>query len=153
MAMKREERAGGRGSLEFETTTLTRGSPFVATSASSMASGRTRHRPRTKVASAVKADAAPHHLVVSHYTARGETLFFVDGKLAGSVSERLEPKRFARRRRCRPTIRDLLIYRSALNADEVAALESGTLLQASLEVYSPLARHSSGRNWKTWRRA
>ena len=35
--------------------------------------------------------------------------------------------------------RDLLIYRSALNADEVAALEEGRLLQASLEVYSPLA--------------
>jgi len=32
-----------------------------------------------------------------------------------------------------------LIYRSALNADEIAALESGRLLQASLEVYSPLA--------------
>jgi hypothetical protein len=36
--------------------------------------------------------------------------------------------------------RDLLIYRSALNADEMAALEEGRLLQASLlEVYSPLA--------------
>jgi hypothetical protein len=35
--------------------------------------------------------------------------------------------------------RDLLISRSALNADEVAALEEGRLLQASLEVYSPLA--------------
>ena len=35
--------------------------------------------------------------------------------------------------------RDLLIYRSALNADEVAALEEGRLLQARLEVYSPLA--------------
>ena len=34
---------------------------------------------------------------------------------------------------------DLLIYRSALNADEVAALEEGRLVQASLEVYSPLA--------------
>ena len=31
-----------------------------------------------------------------------------------------------------------MIYRSALNADEIAALESGRLLQASLEVYSPL---------------
>ena len=53
----------------------------------------------------MKADAAPHHLVLSHYTARGETLFFVDGKLAGRVSERLEPNRFVARRLRRQTTR------------------------------------------------
>jgi hypothetical protein len=36
-------------------------------------------------------------------------------------------------------VRDVLIYRSALNADEAATLWKGGLLQASLEVYSPLA--------------
>jgi hypothetical protein len=36
-------------------------------------------------------------------------------------------------------LRNVLIYRSALNADEAAALHLGTLLQASLEVYAPLA--------------
>ena len=35
-------------------------------------------------------------------------------------------------------MKDLMIYRSALNADEVAALNKGSLLQASLEVYAPL---------------
>ncbi len=35
--------------------------------------------------------------------------------------------------------RDLLIYRSAPNADEVAAREEGRLPLAVLEVYSPLA--------------
>ena len=60
-----------------------------------------------------------------------------DGKLAGAVMERLEPRQFTLTGP-HADYRDLLIYRSALNADEVAALESGRLLQASLEVYSPL---------------
>ncbi len=94
MAMKKEERAGGRGSLEFETTTLTAGAPFVATIGVERGVWTYTASTHGKVMSAVKADAAPHHLVLSHYTARGETLFFVDGKLAGSVSERLEPNRF-----------------------------------------------------------
>jgi hypothetical protein len=51
--------------------------------------------------------------------------------------------------------RDLLIYRSALNADEMAALEEGRLLQASLlEVYSPLAgmKVQPGGTVRNWRR-
>jgi hypothetical protein len=31
------------------------------------------------------------------------------------------------------------VFRSALNADEVAVLNRGEILQASLEIYSPLA--------------
>src|SRR5262249_17813478 len=46
------------------------------------------------ILSDVRADAQWHHIVLSHFTARGETMFFVDGKLAGRVSERLEPKNF-----------------------------------------------------------
>jgi hypothetical protein len=91
------------------------------------------------VRSEVKADGRAHRVLVSHFTARGETLFFVDGHLAGRAAERLEPKRFELGGPGEADVKDLLIYRSALNADEVAALESGTLLQASLEVYSPLA--------------
>ena len=86
-------------------------------------------------------------MLVSHYTARGETLFFVDGRLAGATAERLEPTRFGLGGPGEADFRDLLIYRSALNADEVAALDSGRLLQASLEVYSPLTDaqfHSGG---------
>lgn len=63
----------------------------------------------------------------------------MDGKLAGKTAECLEPKRFALGGPNQGDFKGLLIYRSSLNADEVAALEAGTLLQASLEVYSPLA--------------
>jgi lysophospholipase L1-like esterase len=137
MALKKEERAGGRGSLEFETITLTAAAPFVATLGVEHGVWTYTASTNAKVISDVKADAASHRLVLSHYTARGETLFFVDGKLAGAVAERLEPKRFGLGG-VQADYRDLLIYRAALNADEVAALEGGRLLQASLEVYSPL---------------
>jgi lysophospholipase L1-like esterase len=136
--MKREERARG-GALEFETTTLSTAAPFTASIGVrngawtyTSAGGQTIASP-VKV---VKVDAKWHQVTLSHYTARGETLFFVDGTLAGKINERLETGHFALGGPA--DLKDLLIYRSALNADEVAALQKGTLLQASLEVYAPL---------------
>jgi hypothetical protein len=139
MAMKTEQRGGGRGALEFETTTLTTAEPFLATIGVQGGVWVYKAADGSVVRSDVKADARPHHVLVSHYTARGESLFFVDGRLAGAARERLEPKSFSIGGPGEADVKDLLIYRSALNADEVAALESGRLLQASLEVYAPLA--------------
>src|SRR5262249_51541624 len=103
----------------------------------------------TMISSEVKADANWHTLVVSHYTARGETLFFVDGQLAGKTTERMQPKHFVIGGPSKETsttpaadqadLKDFLLYRSALNADEVSAIEKGALLPASLEIYAPLA--------------
>ena len=98
------------------------------------------------IASDVKADTSWHQVVLSHYTARGETLLFVDGRLAGRTAERLQPERFVFGAGGRPAsgrsrqvdLKDVMVYRSALNADEAAALQKGTLLQASLELYAPL---------------
>jgi hypothetical protein len=90
------------------------------------------------IRSDVRADRSWHQLLVSHYTARGQTLFFVDGKLAGMLDERLEPSRFSLGGTSGFDARDFVFYRSAMNADEAAALHGGSLLQASLEVYSPL---------------
>ena len=136
--MKREERAGGRGAIEFEASTLAAGAPFTETIAIRHGVWTLKASTGTLVSAGVKADTQWHHLIVSHYTARGETLFYVDGTLAGKVAERLEPKRFALGGTASADFKNLLIYRSALNADEVSALEHGTLLQASLEVYSPI---------------
>ena len=44
-----------------------------------------------------------------------------------------------RRRPASADYRELFLFRSALDADEVAALHEGKMLQASLEIYSPLA--------------
>ena len=68
-------------------------------------------------------------------------------KLAGRVAERLEPNRFviggpgATGGAAGPRqadYKDVFLYRSALNADEVAALHRGKMLKGSLEIYSPL---------------
>ena len=90
-------------------------------------------------------------IVLSHYVARGETLLFVDGELAGSVAERLQPDRFVLGGAGVAGIaapdqvdyKDWMIHRAGLNPDEARALHAGTLLQASLEVYAPL-RESAG---------
>jgi lysophospholipase L1-like esterase len=128
----------GARTVEFESATLSAAGSF--TSGVIVEEGRWAYRGAggRLIRSDVRADRSWHQLLVSHYTARGQTLFFVDGKLAGTLDERLEPSRFALGGTSGFDARDLVFYRSALNADEAAAFHGGTLLQASLEVYSPL---------------
>jgi len=133
-----ETRRGGRGAA-YESMTLTPGANFTALVA--VENGKLAYRPAngTPIVASVVADAQWHQVLLSHYTARGETLLFVDGKLAGKTAERLQPHRFALGGPRQGDYKDLFIYRSALNADEAAALAAGTLLQASLEIYAPLS--------------
>jgi hypothetical protein len=88
-----------------------------------------------------------HHVALSHRYLQGETLLFLDGKLAGRIGERIVPRRFVLggpgidsdlKAPARAGYREWMIFRSSLNADEVRALQSGTMLQASLEIYSLL---------------
>ena len=120
----------------FTATTLVADKPFAA--ALAVQNGRFGYKAAgaTGIDSGVRADGQWHHLVLSHFTARGETLLFIDGKQVGSVAERLEPTRFVVGNR--GDYKDLFLYRAALNADEVAALHAGKMLKGSLEVYSPL---------------
>ncbi len=83
-------------------------------------------------------------VVVSHRYAKGETLVFVDGKLSGTVPERILPLGFTLGGSKEANYRQWVIYRSSLNSDEVKALYEGKLLQASLEVYAPLNDRSEG---------
>ena len=120
----------------FTATTLVADKPFAASLV--VQDGRFGYKSaaKTTIDSGVRADAQWHHVVLSHFTARGETLLFVDGKQVGTVAERLEPKNFVVG--SRGDFKDLFLYRAALNADEVAALHAGRMLKGSLEVYSPL---------------
>ena len=139
---------GGPGEpVRFDSTTLSVDRQFTATIG--VQNGRWTYKPAAgpAIRSAVKADDRWHHIVLSHYTARGETLFYVDGELAGRTAERLESSRFvlggpgatgAPAGPRQADYKDFFLFRSALNADEVAALGDGRLLQASLEIYSPL---------------
>jgi hypothetical protein len=128
-------------------TTLVADKPFTAAVTIQNGAFAYRSAGGSVINSGVRADAQWHHVVLSHFTARGETLFFVDGKLTGKVSERLEPNRFvvggpgtsgAGTGPRQADYKDVFVYRSALNADEVAALNQGKMLKGSLEIYSPL---------------
>lgn len=138
---------GRGGATELNVTTLSQGTPFTSAIAVTRGVWTYIAADGSSVASTVKADAAWHRIVLTHYTARGETLLYVDGALAGRVAERLEPRQFTlggtsdgqRAAAKQIDLRHLLIYRGGLNADEVAAVDKGQLLQASLEVYAPLA--------------
>ena len=86
---------------------------------------------------AAATDGNWHTLVISHYQAAGQTYTYLDGKqldkqenksvLGEVVLGGIDMQ-----------VNDLMFYRSALNADEVAAIEAGKLLRSSLEIYCPL---------------
>jgi lysophospholipase L1-like esterase len=144
---KKHAGAAGPG-LDFEEAHFSADRPFTALVGVKDGKWMYRGAAGTTVTASVPADGQWHHLVLSHYVGRGESLFYVDGTLAGKVAERLAPSRFvvggpdASKEMTAPRsadYKDLLLYRAALNADEVAALQQGMLLQASLEVYAPLS--------------
>ena len=80
-----------------------------------------------------------YDVTLTHYSARGETLMYVDGEQIGSITERLQPAAFMLGGTANTDYKDWMIHRSGLNKDEVNALHNGRLLQASLEIYAPLS--------------
>ncbi len=87
------------------------------------------------------------YVVLTHQYATGLTSFYVNGKLAGKVTEKIDLKEFVlggnagklpTKAPSEAAYKDLLIYRSVLNPDEVKALYYDQLLQSSLELYAPL---------------
>ena len=123
---------------EFTATTLAPDTPFAtAVALRATAGSRTRRRPAPVASFQVCVPTGSGITSCSATSlARDETLFFVDGRLASRVAERLEPKNFVVGNR--GDYKDLFLSRSALNADEVAALHAGKMLKGSLEIYSPL---------------
>ena len=91
------------------------------------------------IATSMEKSDAWYDVTLTHYAARGETLLYVDGERVGSVTERLQPTAFMLGGTANTDYKDWMIHRSGLNKDEVTALHSGRLLQASLEIYSPLS--------------
>lgn len=81
---------------------------------------------------AAAADGNWHTLVISHYQAAGQTYTYLDGK----QMDKQEDKSILGEvvlGGIDMQVNDLMFYRSALNADEVAAIETGKLLRSSLE--------------------
>lgn len=88
------------------------------------------------------ADGQWHLVTLTHYYARGVTDLYLDGSLQGSVSGRMAVKGF-RVGGASASVRELFFWRSAMNADEIAAVVSGAMLKSSLEIYAPLAGNLS----------
>ena len=83
-----------------------------------------------------------HHLVLTHYYARGETVLYLDSTRVGSLPERLLLRQLtlgSAPGQVGGRYRNWLLYRAGMNADEVQALAADSLLKSSLEVYAPLA--------------
>lgn len=89
-----------------------------------------------------------HHVVVSHWCARGETQVYLDGELLCKTNERFIPEKFylcggnLPGTNAQAHYKEWCVYRSALNADQVRYLYDGNLYQSSLEVFAPLADSS-----------
>lgn len=96
----------------------------------------------------VLSDGEWHTICLTHYHAWGQTFLYVDGELAGNVAERLTPGKFVvgdTETGCTRTLGELIFYRSAMHADEVAALNEGRMLKSSLELYTPMRLDSDGK--------
>lgn len=86
---------------------------------------------------AILSDGKWHSVAVSNLYAQKQAQLFIDGKLIGSATEQLAPKRFTAGEG--PAgVKDWFVYRAALNDLEAEALANGKMIQASLEVYAPL---------------
>jgi hypothetical protein len=82
-----------------------------------------------------------HQVVLTHYFARGETLLYLDGKEVGRLPEQLHLRQLALGGAGAARgahYRNWLFYRAGMNADEVRALATDSLLKSSLELYAPL---------------
>jgi lysophospholipase L1-like esterase len=82
-----------------------------------------------------------HHLILTHYYARGETMLYLDSTLVGSLPEKLLAKQFTiggNKAPARVQFRNWLFYRSGMNKEEAQAMAADSLLKSSLELYAPL---------------
>lgn len=86
-------------------------------------------------------DGLWHTLTLTHFYARGETLVYVDGNEEGTLPEQFLLSKTSLNSNTAPASVDYsnwFFYRSGMNTDEIAAIESGDLLKSSLELYAPL---------------
>lgn len=92
---------------------------------------------------------APGTITLSHYHAQGVTHLYGGDNHLGSISEKISPSKVTVAPAAGKSLKlgETMFYRSALNADEVKALNEGKMLQSSLEVYLPFAdKDNIGRN-------
>lgn len=90
-------------------------------------------------------DGGWHSIGLAHHFLKKESRLFVDGRLSAIIPENILPvelllggvedQSFPS---AKGDYREWLVYRSVLNAAEMATLQAGKLIHSSLEVYAPL---------------
>lgn len=82
--------------------------------------------------------AEPTILTLTHYHAQGRTLLYARNTLLGETSGKLQPAKVTLSPAAGTLdLAEVFFYRSALNAEEVQALNAGRMLRSSLEIYLP----------------
>lgn len=89
--------------------------------------------------------ASPLTVTLSHYHAQGRTLLYANDSLLGQLAEKVTPGKVTVAPATGKSLNvgELMFYRSALNHDEVKALNDGKMLQSSLEIYLPFTDSSN----------
>jgi len=86
-------------------------------------------------------DAQWHTIILTHYYAKGITNLYCDNVLQGSVDEKTIMKSFEIGGSEMPQsvfYKDLMFWRSGMNAEEANYISTNSLLKSSLELYAPL---------------
>jgi hypothetical protein len=90
---------------------------------------------------AVLNDNAWYRITLTHYYAKGKIMLYVNNDKVAEADDRFVAQKFYLSDANAPdavNFRELFFWRSAMNAEEIAALNSGKMLKSSLEVYAPL---------------
>lgn len=91
-----------------------------------------------KTSASVLADGEWHDVALTHYYARGYTALYIDGKVAGEVSERFELKGDIEFGGAPLKYSEISFWRAGMNETEMTAHHNGEMLKSSLEIYSPM---------------
>ncbi|MFC2097163.1 GDSL-type esterase/lipase family protein [Bacteroidota bacterium] len=80
-----------------------------------------------------------HNLFITHSYLSNKTILYIDGIKQAVIAEQIEPIQFLVGNNSKNVLyRNMMIYRGALNKDEISALENGKMIHAGLEIYSLL---------------
>jgi lysophospholipase L1-like esterase len=98
--------------------------------------------PASILSASTVTDGEWQNATLTHYYAQGKTCLYLNGVKVGEISEKVNPGIFYLNDSINAPesidYRQLFFYRSALNTEEVQALNAGKMLQSSLEIYAPL---------------
>ncbi|GAB3353067.1 hypothetical protein GCM10027566_13010 [Arachidicoccus ginsenosidivorans] len=83
-----------------------------------------------------------HQITLTHFYARGVTILYIDGIMAGQADEQLLPSDFYLgdvKAADAISFKELFFYRAGMSPEAIGAMQAGKMLKSSLEIYAPLS--------------